>query len=508
LSHAIPAAGAQTVYQGGFKVENLRVVETDADETVIGWKLAATEQLKLLAQPNSLEIGDLRVQDLGGKVIIEKDGSFNLANLFKAGDAGQPDKAESKPVEPGAPFAYHVRRVLINDGRITFADRRLRIPFDTRIHELRGNIAGIASVKDARSELRLRGRVDEFGTARAEGEIDTADPKRFTNVKVAFRNLEMAKLTPYSGQFAGRTIDAGKLTVDLAYDIDNGQLKGDNKIVVEQLKLGEKVESPEAVNLPLDLAVALLKDSKGVIDLGLPVQGDLNNPQFSFGALIGKTLVNVLKKIATSPFRALGALIPGGGEATLDQVAFDPGRTKVPPPEKEKLLKLAEAMRQRPQIKLVVQGRYHPEKDRQFLARRGLRKTVTLRLGQTATSDDSPNPLDFSSSDTREALEEMFEERFGEDALEAFEDEMKAARKEGRAADAGFYAKELFARLLAVEVVPDEMLLELAQGRAKAVTAELVAQGLPAERFGTREPVALEAAAETVTIALSMEARQ
>ena len=508
LSHAIPAAGAQTVYEGGFNVENLQVVETDIDETVIGWKLAATEQLKLLAQPNSLEIGDLRVQDLSGKVIIEKDGSFNLANLFKAQASGQPDKAESKPVEPGAPFAYRIRRVLINDGRITFADRRLRIPFDTNIHELRGNIAGITSAKDARSELRLRGRVDEFGTARAEGEINTANPKMFTNVKVAFRNLEMSTLTPYSGQFAGRTIDAGKLTVDLAYNVDNSRLKGDNKIVVEQLRLGEKVESPDALDLPLDLAVALLKNSKGVIDLGLPVQGDLNNPQFSFGALVGKTLVNVLKKIATSPFRALGALIPGGDEATLDQVAFDPGRAKVPPPEKEKLLKLAEAMRQRPQIKLVVQGRYHPEKDRQFLARRSLRKTVTIRLGQTVSADDSPIPLDFSSSETRDALEEMFEERFGEDALEAFEDEMKAARKEGRAADAGFYAKELFARLLAVEPVPDERLVELAQARAQAVTAELGAQGLPAERFGTREPVALEAAVETVTVALSMEARQ
>ncbi|MBI5550853.1 MAG: DUF748 domain-containing protein [Desulfobacterales bacterium] len=510
LRHAIPAAGAQTVYEGGFNVENLQVVETDIDETVIGWKLAATEQLKLLAQPNALEIGDLRVQDLSGKVIIENDGSFNLANLFKAEAFGQTDPSKRTPVEPAQaaqPFAYRVRRVLINDGRITFADRRLRIPFDTNIHELRGNIAGITSVKDARSELRLRGRVDEFGTARAEGEINTADPKMFTNIKVAFRNLEMSTLTPYSGQFAGRTIDAGKLTVDLAYDIDNGQLKGDNKIVVEQLKLGEKVESPDAVNLPLDLAVALLKDSKGVIDLGLPVQGDLNNPQFSFGALIGKTLLNVLKKIATSPFRALGALIPGGDEATLDQVAFDPGRAKVPPPEKEKLLKLAEAMRQRPQIKLVVQGRYHPEKDRQFLARRSLRKTVTIRLGQTVSSDDSPNPLDFSSSETRDALEEMFEERFGEDALEAFEDEMKAARKEGRAADAGSYAKELFARLLAVESIPDERLVELAQARAQAVTAELSAQGLPAERFGTREPVALEAAAESVTIALGMEAR-
>ncbi|MBI5895149.1 MAG: DUF748 domain-containing protein, partial [Desulfobacterales bacterium] len=462
LRHGIQEAGAQTVYEGGFKVENLQVVETDIDETVIGWKQALTEQLKLTAQPNALEIGDLRIQDLGGKAIIEKDGSFNLANLIKNDASAKDASAKSGPSEPAkeaAPFAYRVRRVLVNDGRITFADRRLRIPFATNIHELRGNVAGISSVKDARSELRLRGQVDEFGTARAEGEVNTAAPKIYTNIKVAFRNIEMSKLTPYSGQFAGRNIDAGKL---------------------RQLKLGEKVQSQEAVDLPLDLAVALLKDSKGVIDLGLPVQGDLNNPQFSFGGLVGKTLLNLLKKVATSPFRALGALIPGGGEETLDRVAFDPGRANVPPPEREKLLKLAEAMRQRPQVKLVVQGRYHPEKDRQSLARRSLRKTVTLRLGQSVAADESPNPLDFSSSETRDVLEEMFEERFGGDDLDAFEDEMKKARKEGKAADAGFYAKELFARLLTMEPVPDEQLVELAQARAQAVIAAMGgAQGLP-----------------------------
>jgi uncharacterized protein involved in outer membrane biogenesis len=511
LSHGVQAAGAQTAYQGGFKVENLQVVEPDSDETVIGWNQASTEQLKLLAQPNTLEIGDLHIKALSGKAIIEKDGSFNLANLFKKESSGKPDGPEpaaSQSAPAAERFDYRIRRILVNNGRISFADRRLWIPFDTKIHELRGSIAGISSVQDARSELRLRGRVDEFGTARAEGEVNSSNPKAFANIKVAFRNLEMSKLTPYSGHFAGRTIDAGKLAVDLDYTVDNGRLKGNNEIIVEQLKLGEKVESPDALDLPLDLAVALLKDSKGVIDLGLPVQGDLNSPEFSFGALVGKALANLLKKVATSPFRALGALGPGGEEETLDRVAFDSGRANVPPPEKEKLLKLAEALRQRPQVKLLVQGRYHPQKDRHSLARRSLRKTVTIRLGQSVASDDAPIPLDFSSSETRDVLEAMFEEQFGEDALEAFEDEMKAAAKENQTADAGFYAKELFARLLTVQPVPDERLVELAQARAQAVTAELAAQGLPAERVGTLEPVALEAASADVTVALSMAARE
>ncbi len=505
LRHAVPDAGAGTVYQGGFKLENLQVVEKDVNETVLGWKNASTEQLKLLLQPNSVEIGDLRLQDLRGKAIIEKNSTFNLANLIKREPVGRTDA--SGPPSRSEPFAYRVRRVLVNDGRIKFADLRLRIPFATNIHELRGSVAGISSVAEARSELRLRGSVDEFGTARAEGELNTANPKRFTDIKLAFRNLEMTNLTPYSGQFAGRKIDGGKLSVDLAYQVDNGRLQGANQIVVDQLRLGEKVDSPEAVNLPLDLAVALLKDTNGVINLGLPVHGDLNNPQFSFGALVGKTLVNVLEKIVTSPFRALAALIPGGSENALDRVSFYPGRATVSPPEKEKLLNLAKALHQRPQLKLVVQGRYHPEKDRQALARQSLRRAVTVRLGQTV-ADDGPNPLDFSSSETRKVLEEMFTERFGKDDLKALAVELKAARKEAEATDPGFWAKELFSRLQAVETVPDEQLVALARARAQAVIAELSGpQGLPADRLGQADPVALKPS-EEISVALSIEAQR
>jgi len=511
LRHAIKGTEAQTIYQGEFKVENLQIIETDIDETVLGWKSVHSDELKLLLQPDAVHIGDLRVQDLGGKAIIEKDGSFNLANLIKADAPGSSDSGKGAPkkAERGKkPFFYRIRRVLVNDGRITFADYRLPIPFATRIHELRGTLAGISSVEDARSQLRLRGRVDEFGTARGQGEVNTFDPKKFTHIELAFQNIEMSSLTPYSGRFAGRAINAGKLSVDLSYEVKNGRLAGDNRIVVEQLQLGEKVESPDAVDLPLDLAVALLKNSKGVINLGLPVKGDLNNPQFSFGALVGKALISLLRKVATSPFRAIAALIPGGGEETLDSVAFEPGRAVVPPPEKEKLLKLAEAMNQRPQLKLMIQGRYHPEKDRRALARRSLRTAVTVRLGQVPDTDEVPGPLDFSSSETREVLEEMFSERFGDDALEAFEDEAKKARKEGKAADAGFVAKGLFERLLEVQPMPDARLVELARARAQAVIAEMGrAQETSAERLGTQEPAALKPD-EPITAALSLEARQ
>ena len=319
MRHGIKAAGAQTVYQGGFKLDNLRITETAGKETLVGWKSVQTDQLTVQLDPNRLEIGDLKVLQPTGRFIIEKDRSINMAKVVKS----EPDakKAEAPPKAPPAAgddaFPYRVRRVLVSDGKVDFADLSLITPFGTKVHELKGVVAGVSSVKNARAQIKLDGRVDDYGTANVDGELNTSDPKAFTNISVVFRNVEMSRLTPYSGKFAGRKIDSGKLSVDLKYKIDKSQLAGDNKLVVERLTLGEKVQSPEAVDLPLDLAIALLEDSSGVIDLGLPVSGNLDSPEFSYGALIWKALTNLLTKIVTSPFRALGRFCPAAGRRTL-----------------------------------------------------------------------------------------------------------------------------------------------------------------------------------------------
>ena len=382
-------------------------------------------------------------------------------------------------------------------------------------------MAGISSARDARAQVELDGRVDEYGIAKINGELNTADPKAFTDIGVVFRNVEMSSLTPYSGKFAGRKIDSGKLSVNLKYKVAQRQLAGDNQIVVERLVLGEKVESPEAMDLPLDLAIALLEDSNGVIDLGLPVKGDLDSPEFSFGAVVWKAFVNLLTKIVTSPFRALGAILPGGGEETFNSVAFEPGRPDVPPPEKEKLAKLGDALQKRPQLKLVVQGRYNPETDLRELRTASLRRTLAVSLGRKLRRSTEPGPVDFGSPETGKALEAMFAERFGSDALKALKDEQKAAEDkakkeaaakgaasaaEGESRDPGQLAKAMFARLAESEPIGDPELTQLAEARAQAIVAELGEAGrIPAERIVVKPPAAVDRK-DPVSAVLSLEA--
>jgi hypothetical protein len=378
----------------------------------------------------------------------------------------------------------------------------------------------VSSTRGARAQVKLDGRVDAYGTANIDGELNTSDPKAFTNIGVVFRNVEMSRLTPYSGKFAGRKINSGKLSVDLKYKIDKSRLAGDNRIVVERLALGDKVESPVAVNLPLDLAVALLEDTNGVIDLGLPVSGNLDSPEFSFGALIWKAFANLITKIVTSPFRALGALLPGGGDETSNSVAFEPGRPDVPPPEKEKLARLADALQKRPQIRLSVQGRFNPQSDLAELRILNLSRNLTARLGQKPVPGEDPGPVDFSSPETGKALEALFAQRFGADALKALQAELKAADEKAKkdaagkssaAADAGAEdpgrnAKIVFDRLAAVEPVDDGALTRLADARAQAVVAELGQAGrIPAERIAIKPSAAMDVK-DPVSALLDLEA--
>ena len=525
MRHGIKAAEAKTIYQGGFKLDNLRVTENDGNEPLVGWTSVQTDRLAIYFEPNRLDIGDIKVLNLIGKFIIDKDHSINVTKVIKSGPTAKAAETASAKTAPAAgndAFPYRVGRILFSNGEVEFADLSLFTPFGTKIQALNGVLAGVSSAENARAQVKLDGSVDRYGTANVDGEFDASDPQAFTNISVIFRNVDMSKLTPYSGTFAGRKIDSGKLSVDLKYKIDKRQLEGDNQFVVERLSLGEKVQSPEVVNLPLDFAVALLEDANGVIDLGLPVSGNLDSPKFSYGALIWKALVNLLTKIVTSPFRALASLVPGGGEEAFNAVAFAAGRPDVPPPEKEKLAKLAGALQKRPQIKLGVQGRYNPETDRAELKSVGVRRALATRLGQNPDTVEDYGPVDFSSPETGQALESMFSERFGANTLMALKTDQEAAletaKKDTAAAkptggtataveeDPGRFAKDLFVSLVEVEPVDDAALVKLADARAQSIVAELTDAGhLPAERIKVK-PSATDDNKDAVSAALSLEA--
>jgi hypothetical protein len=526
-------------YDGEVAIHDLLLNEAESSERFLAWKSLATK--RLIATPERLDIDEVQVNGLGAKILIFKDRTINLAKIVKAkgaaADKGLPATAPAAPVAKATnakPYQMRLGRVRVSDGEVDFADLSLALPFGARIHHLQGNLVGLSNEPGATAQLEFEGQVDEYGLSRAAGQINLFDPTAFTDIRVVFQNVEMTTLTPYSATFAGRRIASGKLSLNLEYKVKARQLQGENQVVMDQLTLGERVESPTAMSLPLDLALAILQDSDGKIDLGLPVSGSLDDPQFSYGSIIWKAIVNVITKVVTAPFRALGALFGGGDEQTA-RVDFDAGEAALLPPEREKLVSLAQALAKRPRLALHVQAAYNPRVDRAAIQDQRVRRAVATQMGQRLAADEAVGPISTADPKARTALEQLYKTRFGARAFEELQAQFAQANPKPPPTDAAgrllsrvgslFEAKRaplsaqeaaqlkganlhalLVQRLLEAEPVGDDQLLALGTSRAQAIQRELAARGVATERIQIDRPTAVSGVKPDVAATLSLGA--
>jgi hypothetical protein len=415
------ASGTKTAsvrYVGGLDIAGLTLKEEDGD-LFASWKNVGADKFTASLSPNLLHVPELRIVEANAKLIIEDDRSFNAARLLVQPAGGSATAAKPAVVQPAADDAFpvRVRRVRLQNAKLDFTDLSLRPQFAAKIYELNGVINGLSSKRDSRSQIELDGRVDEFGLARIRGELNPFAPSNATDVNVVFRNVDMVSASPYSMKFAGYKIAEGKISLDLQYKVRASQLEGANQIIIDKLTLGERVDSSDALKLPLELAIAILKDSDGRIDLGLPVSGNINDPQFSYGALIWKAIGTLLTKIVTAPFRAIGALLGVGGEK-LESIDFDSGSASLLPPEREKLKQVAQLLGKRPQLKLSVPGHYSEAADGAALRARLVRVEIARRAGLKLEAAEEPGPVDFGNRAVRSALRELYAARFGDAELD------------------------------------------------------------------------------------------
>jgi hypothetical protein len=295
-------------------------------------------------------------------------------------------------------------------------------------------------------------------------------------------------------------------------------LLGENKVVMADFQLGERVEAPGALDLPLDLAVALLKEPDGRIRLAVPVRGDLDNPKFEYGALIREAIGNVLRRIVTAPFRFIAGLFGGKADEDLQSVAFDPGSARIPPAEREQLQKVSEALKGRQQLKLVIHGGYDPQRDARALRERLLRRELAAQLGLKLQADEDPGPAALDSPDTQRALEKMMAARAGNDAVDLFAAEyakktgkevnrvnpLLATFRRGRG-DRDFY-EALFDRLVQSQPLPDKLLPELAEQRARSIAEFMAKTGIDAGRVAVGKTQTADEGSKAPAARLSLEA--
>lgn len=515
-------AGAQILYEGNVGLDKLDLQESEPVQPFLALGSLRATQMKLSIGPNGLDIPDLRLNRLVTKLLIAEDQSINLLKVLRTGPSPAPtvqaagtDSTPNKPAaaapasEADEPFPVSIGRIRFDHSELEFADLSLRPQlFSTRMHELQGVITGVSTSRDSRARLELDARVDEFGAAIIRGSINPFRPRAYTEVDLDFRNIAMTSLSPYSTKFAGYRIASGQLSMNLQYRVRNSGLQGHNRIVLDNLQLGERVESATALNLPLEFAIAILKDSNGRIDIGLPVTGSLDDPQFSIAGLVWKAIGNLVTNIVTAPFRALASLFGGGQNEQLGAVEFDPGSAALRPPERQKLRTVAEALQKRPQLKLTIKPTFVAAADREALKSLAMRRTVLARAGIKLEPGESPGPLDVGNARMQQAIEALYTERFGlpaardlraslskpaPDAQADAKPDPAAASGNPAARQAVRVARSMSNQLMEATEVPDTELSALGSRRAQAISAELQTSAkVEPNRVATEAPKAGE----------------
>jgi len=360
---------------GRAQVDQLHTLDTLKTRDFLKWQQLVVEGLNY-QHGDSLSIDKINLLQPYARFMINDDRTTNIDDLL----IPQPPDAGAKPAtaKPAAskdkPLGIHIGGIAINDGSANFADFSLTPNFATAIQQLNGSIGTIDSRQAKPASVDIKGKVDRYAPVTIKGAVNPFDPMASLDIATSFKRVELTTLTPYSGKFAGYRIRKGRLNLDLHYVIIKGQLKAENKVVVEQLQLGEKVDSPDAVSLPLKLAIALLKDVDGKISIELPVTGDLNNPQFSVMPIVWQTLRNLIVKAAAAPFKLIGGLVAGGGSEDLGTVSFAPGSSDLSKDAEAALVKLSQALKERPTLRLEIEGTAAKSSDGPLLAEQRLER--------------------------------------------------------------------------------------------------------------------------------------
>jgi uncharacterized protein involved in outer membrane biogenesis len=467
--------------KGSLEVPGLDVTDTLNNERLAGWDNLEIDQFSVSTAENAAELSRIVFQAPYVRLRIDEDQTTNFQDLPIAPDdaaTAPPESSEGTESDATPAPDLTVGEIVVRNGSADFSDLSLPLPFAARIAKMEGQASTLSTVSAEPADIKLEGQVDEYGLAQLDGRINAHDPTALTDIHLLFRNVGMPDLSPYTIKFAGQEIDAGKIELDLQYLIKDQALQGNNIVVIKELRLGDKVDHPEATDLPLGLAVALLKGPNGEISLDMPVSGNLDDPKFSIGGVIFGAFVNLITKAATAPFNLLGRLV-GADSETFDRIEFKPGQADLTPPEREKLVKLAEALDLRPELELELQGVTDPEADTAALKTARVETAIELRLTEQGSADGDEMLL---TERRRKTIEQLTKERLESVDLKAVRNENQHAKDpdepEGRQVlDEPAYAAALTALLTEAEPVSQDDLDALALARAESVRESITTDG-------------------------------
>jgi Domain of Unknown Function (DUF748) len=493
-------AQPQLLFSGNISVAKLHTVDNALHDDFINWDNLDIQGVRFQQGPNRLDVDQVTARKLYARVIIEPDTSINVKQVLAGPGAtvvvpGTPGTTErptavtapsapppvplKKATKKGAaaapppakngppPMPMSIKKIILQDSEANFADLTVTPNFSTGIQKLSGTVIGISSVPKTRAKIDLKGQVDPYAPVTITGEANFLDTNLYTDIAMNFRNIELSTFNPYSGKFAGYNISKGKLSTELHYKVDGRSLDAQHHIVVDQLEFGDKTESKDAVSLPVKLAVALLKNRDGVIDLNFPVTGSLDDPKFKLGPLIWQVFVNILEKAVTAPFALLGSLFGGGPD--LQFIDFAPGAAELDAAGNDKAQAMVKALNERPQLKIEVPIAAVKELDAPFLIDMQLKKQIeeAQAAGRKKTQSVPYEQLDPAAK--ADVLGAAYQKSFGAEAKYPDEVTSVKAKADLVTAKVDYLTKELRGHIKVNEADLDALGQQRAQNLQQAL---------------------------------------
>jgi len=493
-------------YTGSAKINQLHINDNILNKPLLTWETMDINQLSFDRQQAKIDINEINFDSLFSRIIISPDRGTNISQLIhtkkastdpakikqavdtndssklivaqrKADTSKLNSSAGSEPPMTDSPqMQLNINKIGIKDSSAFFADNSLTPNFAAGIEMLNGQISHLSSNSQSTAVVDLAGKIDRYAPVTLTGEINPLLDQPYLDLNLNFDNVELTSVNPYSSTYAGYYIDKGQLSLDLNYQLKNNQLVGSNHLVIDQLKLGKPSNSKLATSLPVTLAVALLQDRHGVIDLGVNVSGDIDSPSFSFASIIINALGNIITKAVTSPFSFLAGLVDG--DEQMDKISFEYGLSGISVKQKNTLDKLAKALTDRPLLNLNIKGSVDLVNDTQALAETQMHKK--LAKAAAINYPDLPNNLSASqfpaTGPLTNALYQLVEQELSQQPL-AIKHSLQ--QQEPDLAEAELITRwhiGLYNMLKNHQQVSPNELSQLAQERATAVKVYLIEQ--------------------------------
>ncbi len=416
------AAGKASVgFAGRAAVQNLLALDESTKLDFFKWDVFSLQGMKAGYNPTFLEVAKLAITGMACDIVIEGDGTVNLRRVVgkpappegdeeeaaeqTAAAAAPPPTAAPAPPAPEANEKVPIRidTLTLQGGRIGLADHFIKPNYAATLMDLGGSVTGLSTEEGTVAQLDLSGRLASNSPLRFAGRVNPLAATTFADVTATFRDIDLPPFTPYSGKYAGYAIARGTLTIELKYKLQGRKLSAENRLLVDQFEFGEKVESKDATKLPVRLAVSLLRDKDGLIDLDLPIEGSLDDPKFRLGKVIWHVIGNLIGKAATAPFALLGKVLGGGKGEEFSSVDFAAGHDTLDDAARKKLDALAKALNDRPGLKLKATGRFSGEEDLEGLRRLRLeRKVKAQKVADLVERGEAPASVDAVVIDEKE----------------------------------------------------------------------------------------------------------